>query len=78
MGLNVNRIKEYRKKANLSQQALGDAMKPATHKSTISNYENFRREPGIQTIYQILSVLNKHGSKCAIKDVFPELKRLAA
>ena len=74
----MNRIKEYRKKANLSQQALADAMQPKAHKSTISNYENYRREPGIQTIYQIISVLNKNGAKCSIKDVFPVPQKLAA
>lgn len=78
MGFKVNRIKDYRKKANLSQQALADAMQPPAHKSTISNYENCRREPGIQIIYKILSALNKNGVNCSVYDLFPELKKKAA
>ena len=72
-----NNIKQYRQKAGLSLGGLIELMPTKKHQSTISNYENGRRTPDIQIIYELVNALKKKGVKCDVRSLFPENKKAA-
>ncbi len=65
----MNRLKEFRQKANLSQDELGKAL-GGWVQSRICNYER-GRIPSLNDCRQIVRVLNERGVECTIDDVFP-------
>jgi putative transcriptional regulator len=58
-----NRLKEYRKKRTLSQQALADAL--GVSRQTIISLENGRYDPSLPLAFQLAQEFN-----CHIEDLF--------
>lgn len=73
----MNQLQHYRKKAGLSQAALAEQMKDK-HKSTISNYEQGRRNISIPVAQEIIGILKRHGVKITIDDLCPPMQDQAA
>lgn len=65
----MNRISQYRKKANVSQQAL--AQKIGWIQPRLANYETKVRTPSLADSRRIIEALNQLGVKCSLDDVFP-------
>lgn len=58
-----NRLKEFRKKRTLSQQALADAL--GVSRQTIISLENGRYDPSLPLAFQLAQEFN-----CHIEDLF--------
>lgn len=52
------RLRYLRKQDNLTQEELGRAMSPVIKKSTISLYENGKRQPDFETIERFADFFN--------------------
>ncbi|VTN15464.1 Helix-turn-helix [Raoultella terrigena] len=65
----MNNISTYRKKAQLSQQAL--AQKIGWNQPRLANYESFVRTPSLSDSRKIIFALNEFGVDCSLDDVFP-------
>lgn len=65
----MNRIKEIRKAAKISQGALHREL--GWIRSRLSNYEAEIRTPGLKESRQIVVALNRLGVSCTLDDVFP-------
>lgn len=59
------RLKQYRRNHGLTQKELADALK--TGQSTISQYEDGSRTPGVKRLYAIASLMG-----CTVDDLLRE------
>jgi putative transcriptional regulator len=66
-----NRIQEFRKKAQLSQEGLCEACGWSPSQSRISKYEAGERVPGLADMRKMVAAFNTHGADCTLDDVFP-------
>ena len=66
----MNKISEFRNKANVSQAGLANAI--GVTPSTISNYEAGIRNINVEMCWKIVQAFNQFGAKCSFGDVFPE------
>lgn len=73
----MNNIAHYRRKAGLTQEGLGLALKPVKHKTTISNYETGRRKLLAEDAIEITDVLISKGVKIDIRDLYKTKKKAA-
>lgn len=64
----MNRIKEHRQKAGMTQQDL--AAELGCEQSTVSNYEN-GRTPDLSVCRSIVAIFNKRGLSAGLDDIFP-------
>lgn len=64
----MNRIKEHRQKAGMTQQELATEL--SCEQSTISNYEN-GRTPDLAVCRSIVAVFKVRGLDVVLDDVFP-------
>lgn len=64
----MNRIKEYRQQARMTQQDLASEL--GCEQSTVSNYEN-GRTPDLSVCRGIVAVFRVRGLNCGLDDVFP-------
>ncbi len=67
----MNRIREYRHRANLTQRELAEEI-GSQRQSIVSNYESYIRRPNIDMCRAIVRALNRHGVSCTLDDVFPD------
>ena len=67
----MNRVREIREEAGITQAALHRQLK--WNQSRLANYESGARAPGLAEARQIVAALNKLGAKCRLDDVFPPL-----
>lgn len=75
----MNRIQEYRERAGLSQEQLGQKCGwSSAAQSRISNYEHGKRTPSLNDMRTIVSALNASGVGCSVDDLFPPTKELTA
>ncbi|QPB42197.1 helix-turn-helix transcriptional regulator [Rodentibacter haemolyticus] len=65
----MNRISEFRKKINLTQQELAKEINIT--QGAIAHYETGRREPPINIAQRIISVMKNHGIDCTLDELFP-------
>lgn len=65
----MNRISHYRKKANVSQQALAHEL--GWIQPRLANYETKARTPSLADSRLIVKALNQLGIRCSLDDVFP-------
>jgi putative transcriptional regulator len=65
----MNHISYFRKKANISQQAL--AREAGWNQPRLANYERSLRVPSLDDSRHIVSALNSLGVGCTLDDVFP-------
>ncbi|MEL4388279.1 helix-turn-helix transcriptional regulator [Shewanella xiamenensis] len=65
----MNKISNYRKKANLSQSELGKAI--GKTQGAIGNYEAGIRNIDLSTCWEIVRAINQFGVECTFADVFP-------
>ncbi len=65
----LNRIKELRKKAKISQEVLGAEV--GCNKSKISKLENGKQELTQNWMIKLSKALNKHGLKTVPSDLLP-------
>lgn len=68
----MNRLKELRNEAGLSQAALAKAM--GVSQGAIAHYEKGFRGLKANSITKLLQVLSKHGVDCTFEDIFPKTK----
>lgn len=68
----MNKIKEFRKKANVTQKQLGKNINKS--QGAIAHYENQKRRISLATCRDITNFFNKNGLKISIDDVFPPEK----
>ncbi|ELQ9312183.1 helix-turn-helix transcriptional regulator [Serratia marcescens] len=68
----MNRLKELRNEAGLSQAALAEAM--GVSQGAIAHYEKGFRGMKADSINKLLLVLSKHGVHCTFEDIFPKKK----
>lgn len=65
-----NRIKEYRIRANLTQEKF--ARKIFLTQSGLGHYELGRRRVSLEMARKIVKALNDYKVKCSVDDVFPQ------
>ncbi len=65
----MNRIKETREAAGISQVALYRAL--GWSQGRLSNYEQGARKVGLDEARSLVSALNSMGCKCTLDEVFP-------
>lgn len=66
----MNRIREIREKAEISQASLHRSL--GWRQSRIANYESGKRTPGLNEARDIVAALNALGARCTLGEVFPE------
>lgn len=66
----MNKISNYRKRANLSQSELAKAI--GKTQGAVGNYEAGIRNIDLSTCWEIVRVINQLGIECTFADVFPE------
>lgn len=65
----MNRIKEIREKAGISQVSLYRVLKWS--QGRLSNYEQGIRKVGLDEARSVVAALNSMGCNCTLDDVFP-------
>lgn len=63
------KIKEFRNKANLTQQEFADKL--SLTQSGLGHYESGRRKVSLAMARRIVRALNDYKIKCDLDDVFP-------
>lgn len=66
----MNRIREIREKAEISQASLHRSL--GWRQSRLANYESGKRTPGLNEARDIVAALNALGARCTLGEVFPE------
>ena len=67
----VNKIKQFRFHAGITQAELAESCGWEGSQSRIANYETSLRVPSLNDMRTIVSALNASGCECSIDDVFP-------
>lgn len=65
----MNRISEYRKATNLTQQELAYMLNLT--QGALGHYESGRRTPPLKIALKIVNIFNSQGVACSINDLFP-------
>lgn len=66
----MNRIRELREAAGISQAALYRELK--WRQSRLANYESGARTPSLKDAREIVKALNALGIACGLSDAFPD------